>query len=101
MSRHSTAASLAGTWLVAQSEAALSEYLEEVDGEFGHISGPTYLPGLFHSPQKKSHPCVETGPGGSPRLMAGQLLGAPCLSGSISLPVQVPPQSPSSRSPLG
>lgn len=45
-----TAASLAGAWLVSQGEATLSEYLEEVDGEFGHISGPTHLPGLFHSP---------------------------------------------------
>lgn len=49
-----TAASLAGAWLVAQSEATPSEYLEGVDGEVGHISGPTHLPGLFHSPLEQS-----------------------------------------------
>lgn len=51
-----TAASLAGTWLVAQSEATPSEYLDEVDGEFGHISGPTHLPGLFHNPPEQNSP---------------------------------------------
>lgn len=49
-----TPASPAGAWLVAQSEATSSEYLEEVDGEFGHISGPTHLPGLFHSPLEQN-----------------------------------------------
>lgn len=51
-----TAASLAGTWLVAQSEATPSEYLDEVDGEFGHISGPIHLPGLFHNPPEQNLP---------------------------------------------
>ncbi|XP_058706941.1 immunoglobulin superfamily member 1-like isoform X2 [Poecile atricapillus] len=45
-----------GAWLVAQSEVTLSEYLEEVDGEFGHISGPTHLSGLFHSPLEQNSP---------------------------------------------
>lgn len=36
-----TAASLAGTWLLVQSEAAAGEYHEEVDGEFGHIPAPS------------------------------------------------------------
>ncbi|XP_032930901.1 uncharacterized protein LOC117004305 isoform X1 [Catharus ustulatus] len=43
-----------GAWLVAQSEATSSEYLDEADGEFGHISGPTHLPGLFHSPLEQN-----------------------------------------------
>lgn len=96
-----TAVSLAGTWLVSQSEATPSEYLEKVDREFGHISGPSHLSGLFHSPLEQNSPLCGDGAWWSPRLTAGQLLGAPCLTGSISLPVQVPPQSPSSRSHLG
>lgn len=68
-------------------------------GRLDTLLGPPISQGSSTAPWNKAHPYVETGPGGSPGLTAE--LGAPCLSGSISLPVQVPPQSPSSRSHLG
>lgn len=79
-----TAASLTGVWLVAQSEATPSEYLDEVDGEVGHISGLTHLP----QPWNKTHPCVETGPGVS-SLSVWQHL-SPC-AGALTISIFLKP----------
>ena len=60
-----TAVSLAGAWLVAQSKATPSKYHEEVDGEFGHLSGPPPI-SQGSSPAPHNRNCVEMGPGGQP-----------------------------------
>lgn len=102
-----TAVSLAGAWLVAQSKATSSEYHEEVDGEFGHISGPLPIsPGSSPAPQNKTHPCVEMGPGASSGLTTGQqsagdslsvwqhlspCAGAPTISIFLKPPGVIPP----------
>ncbi|KAK4812727.1 hypothetical protein QYF61_015046 [Mycteria americana] len=102
-----TAVSLAGAWLVAQSKATPSEYHKEVDGEFGHISGPPPISqGSSPAPQNKPRPCVEMGPGASSRLTAGQpgagdslsvwqhlspCAGAPSISIFLKPPGVIPP----------
>lgn len=102
-----TDVSLAGAWLVAQSKATPSEYHEEVDGEFGHASGPSPISqGSSPAPQNKAHLCAEMGPGASSRLTTGQpgagdslsvwqhlspCAGAPTISIFLKPPGVIPP----------
>lgn len=91
------AVSLAGAWVVAQSKATPGEYHEEVDREFVHIPGPPPISqGFFPASQNKTQLRVEMVPGAGSRLTAGSPGTGDSLSVSISLPVQVAPQSPSS-----
>lgn len=85
---------------MAQSKATPNEYDEEVDGEFGHISGPPSISqGSSPAPQNKTRPCVEVGHGASSGLTAGQLLaaslspcaGAPTISIFLKPPGVIPP----------
>lgn len=92
-----TAVSLVGAWLVAQSEATPSEYEEKADAGFGHIPGPLPISqGPSSAPQKK----LALVRGGAWSHLQAHCravgTGDTCLSGSISLPVQAAPQSPSS-----
>ncbi|XP_071311485.1 osteoclast-associated immunoglobulin-like receptor isoform X2 [Agelaius tricolor] len=89
-----------GAWLVSQGEATPSEYLEQVDGEFGHISGPTHFPGLFHSPLEQNSPLCRDGAWWQPRAHSraaawGSLSGwqhlSPCAGAPTISIFQKPP----------